>query len=147
MPTKIKEQEETTTKKRVRHSYIYAVGRRKTSIARVRLVKSGSGKIVVNEKSYDAYFPTFELKNTVIQPLQAVGKEKDLDFSIKVAGGGSRGQAEAIRHGVARALMVLDPDLKPALKAGGFLTRDSRRKERKKPGLLKARRAPQFSKR
>ena len=119
----------------------------KKSTARVRLIKNGTGKITVNEKSYDAYFPSFEFKNIITQPLEVVGKLKDFDFSIKVAGGGVRGQAEAARHGIARALVLFDADLKVLLKASTFLTRDSRRKERKKPGLRKARRAPQFSKR
>ena len=144
---KIKEQEIKPEKKRIRHTYIYAVGRRKKSTARVRLIKNGTGKITVNEKSYDAYFPSFEFKNIITQPLEVVGKLKDFDFSIKVAGGGVRGQAEAARHGIARALVLFDADLKVLLKASTFLTRDSRRKERKKPGLRKARRAPQFSKR
>lgn len=133
--------------KRVRHSYLYAVGRRKKSIARVRLFKKGEGKITINEKPSDEYFPTMELKQIIKQPLEKVGMLKDLDFSVKVAGGGVRGQAEATRHGIARALLVLDKDLRTTLKPEGFLKRDSRRKERKKPGLKRARRAPQWQKR
>ncbi|MFA6321984.1 MAG: 30S ribosomal protein S9 [Candidatus Buchananbacteria bacterium] len=142
-----KVKEPIVEKKRVRHSYLFAVGRRKKSIARVRLIKSGEGKITVNDKDYDKYFPTFELAENLRQPLEAVGKQKDFNFSIKVAGGGARGQAEAARHGIARALLIFDKDLKPTLKPLGYLKRDPRRKERKKPGLKKARRGPQWAKR
>jgi len=144
-----KEEPQTTEelkKKRVRHSYIYAVGRRKKAVARVRLFKKGDGKITVNEKDYSGYFPTLELRQIVKQPIEATG-QKDLNFSIKVGGGGVRGQAEAIRHGISRALVILEKDLRKTLKAEGYLRRDPRRKERKKPGLKRARRAPQFSKR
>lgn len=134
-------------KKRVRHSYLYAVGRRKSAVARIRLFKNGSGKIIVNEKNYNQYFPQPEFQQIILQPLEAVGKQKNLDFSIKVAGGGSRGQAEACRHGIARALVTADKDLRTTLKPLGFLRRDPREKERKKPGLKRARRAPQWSKR
>ena len=133
--------------KRVRHSYLYAVGRRKKAVARTRLFKKGTGKITVNEKEYDKYFPSMPLNQLIIQPLKATGKLKEFDFSIKVAGGGPVGQAEAVRHGIARALVVFDKDLRSALKPHNFLKRDPRRKERKKPGLKRARRAPQFSKR
>lgn len=145
---KADEVEETTdTKKRVRHSYLYAVGRRKKAVSRTRLYKKGTGKITVNEKDYTKYFPTFQLQQFITQPLEAVGKLKEFDFSIKVAGGGPAGQAIAIRHGISRVLLVFDKDLRTSLKPHGYLTRDSRRKERKKPGLKRARRAPQFSKR
>ena len=151
MPKIKKEEKETKAdepkKKRVRHSYLFAVGRRKKAIARVRLFKKGDGKIIVNEKEFDKYFPTFELQDIVKEPLEAIGKLKELKFTIKVAGGGSKGQAEAIRHGIARALLVLDQDLRKTLKPLGFLKRDPRRKERKKPGLKRARRAPQWAKR
>ncbi len=140
---------QTTTepKKRVRHSYLYAVGRRKSAVARVRLVKNGDGTITVNDKKYTDYFPHAEMSRLVTQPLEAVAKEKELNFSIKVAGGGPKGQAEAVRHGIARALLVLDETLRPILKPFGYLTRDPRVKERKKPGLKRARRSPQWSKR
>lgn len=133
--------------KRVRHSYLYAVGRRKRAIARVRLFKKGEGKITVNEKPFDKYFPTITLQRVITAPLEAVGMLKDFDFTIKVAGGGPQGQAIAVRHGISRALLVFDKDLRTSLKPHGFLKRDPRRKERKKPGLKRARRAPQFSKR
>lgn len=135
------------SKKRVRHTYLYAVGRRKKAIARVRLFKKGEGSIIVNEKPFDKYFASPELHKILLQPLEAVGRLKEFNFTIKVAGGGSKGQAEAARHGIARALLVFDKDIRPILKPHGLLTRDPRRKERKKPGLKKARRAPQWAKR
>ncbi len=147
---RVKKTEEKKTepeKKRVRHSYLYAVGRRKKAVARVRLFKKGKGKITINEKEYDKYFPTFQLKQIVLQPLEATGKLKEFDFTIRVAGGGKNGQAEAIRHSITRALVIFDKDLRKNLKNLGYLRRDPRRKERKKPGLKRARRAPQFSKR
>lgn len=147
-PKKIAEPKiEEAEKKRVRHSYLYAVGRRKKSVARVRLFKKGEGKITVNGKECDKYFPSFQLQQIIRQPLEAVGKLKEVDLSIKVAGGGAHGQAEAARHGIARALVILEKDLRKVLKPYGYLRRDPRRKERKKPGLKRARRAPQFSKR
>ena len=122
-------------------------GRRKSSVARVRLVP-GKGNITVNKKSLDEYFGGLELlKNEVKRPLQLVGAEGKFDVIATVAGGGTSGQSGALRHGVARALCVADPANRPALKAAGFMTRDQRMKERMKPGLKKARRASQFSKR
>ena len=135
------------SKKRVRHSYLFAVGRRKKAISRTRLYKKGTGKIIVNEKAFDKYFPTFQLQQFITQPLEAVGKLKEFDFTIKVQGGGPMGQAVAVRHGISRALLVFDQSLRTSLKPHGYLTRDPRRKERKKPGLKRARRAGQFSKR
>lgn len=123
-----------------------AVGRRKSAAARVRVDK-GSGKIVVNGKSLQEYFPHFEMRESVLAPLKALAKEKDLDFSVKVSGGGKKGQSVAVQLGIARALVVWNDDFKKTLKTLGFLTRDARVKERKKPGLKKARRAPQWSKR
>ncbi len=143
----IEKKEDDGLKKRVRHSYLYAVGRRKKSVARVRLYKKGEGKVTVNGKDVDNYFPHFELREIVRQPLLAVGKMKEFDITVKTAGGGMRGQAEATRHGIARVLVVFDKDLKQILKPFDYLTRDSRRKERKKPGLKRARRAPQWAKR
>ncbi|KKQ41167.1 MAG: Ribosomal protein S9 [Candidatus Magasanikbacteria bacterium GW2011_GWA2_37_8] len=123
-----------------------AVGRRKCAAARVRLTK-GEGKIVINGKPLSEYFPYFEEQQMVMSPLVAVDKAKEYDFSIKVAGGGKKGQAIAVRHGIARALLRWNEDFKKALKTLGLLTRDSRVKERKKFGLKKARKAPQWSKR
>jgi len=122
------------------------VGRHKCASARVRLEK-GSGKFVINGLSLEKYFPYFEWQETVLAPLKALAKEKDLDFSVKVVGGGKNGQAKAVRLGVARALVAWNIDFRKTLKSLGFLTRDPRVKERKKFGLKKARRAPQWSKR
>ena len=121
-------------------------GRRKTSIARVRLM-SGKGSITINEKSLDEYLPSDILKTIAKQPLNVTGTEGKFDVIVKVEGGGLSGQAGAIRHGISRALVKASEDNKATLKAAGFLTRDPRMKERKKPGLKKARKAPQFSKR
>lgn len=121
-------------------------GRRKKSIARVRLTE-GKGNIVVNGKTLDEYFGTEILKVIVKQPFAVTNTEGKYDVICKVTGGGFTGQAGAIRHGIARALNEANEDYRPALKANGFLTRDSRMKERKKYGLKKARKAPQFSKR
>jgi small subunit ribosomal protein S9 len=146
-PKKVEEKPEDQTKKRVRHTYLYAVGRRKKAIARVRLFKKGEGKITVNGQEYKKYFPTFELANMISLPLEKTGKLKEIDLSIKAAGGGKKGQAEACRHGIARALVIFDKDLRKVLKVESFLRRDPRRRERKKPGLKRARRAPQWQKR
>lgn len=126
--------------------YIYAVGRRKTAVAQVRLYKKGEGEIIVNGKSLDEYFPA-EQGEDVRLPLRLAGQTDKLKITVKVVGGGKNGQAEAVRHGLARTLIQLNPNFRKPLKKAGFLTRDSRRKERKKPGLKGARRAPQFSKR
>ena len=123
-----------------------AVGRRKKAIARVRLIP-GEGKIVINGREIDNYFGLETLKMTVRQPLALTALEGRYDVLVNVYGGGLAGQAGAIRHGVSRALIKADPELRPAVKKAGFLTRDPRMKERKKYGLKAARRAPQFSKR
>ena len=124
----------------------YGTGRRKRSIARVRLV-SGSGKITVNQKDIDEYFGVETLKVIIRQPLVATNTLDKYDVICKVVGGGISGQAGAIRHGLARALVEANAEYRPTLKSAGFLTRDARKKERKKYGLKKARKAPQFSKR
>ncbi len=123
-----------------------AVGRRKEAIARVRLTK-GTGLFVVNEKAVEKYFPSFELLQTVQAPLVQLSLRESFDVSVKVIGGGFRGQADAVRHGISRALLILEPEYRKTLRRLGYLTRDPRVKERKKPGLKRARRAPQFSKR
>ena len=123
-----------------------AVGRRKKAIARVRLIP-GEGKIVINGRDIDNYFGLETLKMTVRQPLALTSLEGRYDGLVIVYGGGLSGQAGAIRHGISRALIKADPELRPAVKKAGFLTRDPRMKERKKYGLKAARRAPQFSKR
>lgn len=124
----------------------YGTGRRKSSVARVYLVP-GNGKITVNKRSIDEYFSLETLKIIIKQPLDLTNTTSKYDVLVNVFGGGFTGQAGAIRHGISRALLELDQDFRPALKSAGFLTRDSRSKERKKPGLKGARRAPQFSKR
>ena len=134
------------TKLNVKSKTMRAVGRRKSASARVKIDK-GEGKIMVNGKPYEEYFPYFELQAIVLAPLKALAKEKDLDFSVKVSGGGKHGQAVAVQHGIARTLVIWNEDFKKTLKTLGLLTRDARVKERKKPGLKKARRAPQWSKR
>lgn len=125
--------------------YTYAVGRRKTSVAQVRVYK-GSGNFIVNGMFFNDYF-TENVANVALQSLEAVGMISDYDLSIVVTGGGKKAQAEATRHGVSRALLLINEELKPVLKAKGWLTRDARSKERKKPGLKRARKAPQWSKR
>ena len=124
----------------------YGTGRRKSSIARVYLVP-GTGKITINKRDIDEYFGLETLKVIVRQPLVATESEGKFDVLVNVTGGGYTGQAGAIRHGISRALLTVDEDFRPILKKAGYLTRDSRMKERKKYGLKKARRAPQFSKR
>ncbi len=126
--------------------YFYGTGRRKSSVARVR-VYAGTGKIIINDREIDDYFGLDTLKLIVRQPLALTETEEKFDIICRVAGGGVTGQAGAIRHGIARALLQYDESLRPALKKAGFLTRDPRMKERKKYGLKGARRAPQFSKR
>ncbi|MDO8626000.1 MAG: 30S ribosomal protein S9 [Candidatus Magasanikbacteria bacterium] len=125
---------------------LQTVGRRKRASARVRLTK-GSGKITINGEELNKYFPHFTLQSLVMSPLKAVAKEKDLDISAKVVGGGKHGQAEAVQLGIARALVIWNEDWRKTMKTQRFLTRDARIKERKKPGLKKARRGPQWSKR
>lgn len=124
----------------------YGTGRRKHAIARVYLVP-GEGNVVVNNKKLDQYFGRKTLEMLVLQPMEMTGVTGRFDVMCKVKGGGVSGQAGAVRHGIARALVQADPNLRPVLKRAGFLTRDPRMKERKKYGLKKARRAPQFSKR
>ena len=124
----------------------YGTGRRKSSIARVYLVP-GNGKITINKKDMDQYFGLETLKIIVRQPLEATNTLDKYDVLVNVRGGGFTGQAGAIRHGIARALLEADSEFRPTLKKAGYLTRDPRMKERKKYGLKEARRAPQFSKR
>lgn len=126
--------------------YYYGTGRRKKSVARVR-VYAGTGKITINDRDIDDYFGLETLKLIVRQPLALTGTSEKFDIVCRVNGGGVTGQAGAIRHGLSRALLQFDPELRQQLKKAGFLTRDPRMKERKKYGLKGARRAPQFSKR
>lgn len=123
-----------------------ATGRRKEAVARVRVVP-GSGNFEVNGKPIEEYFPTRAHRMVVASPLRLVGRDKDFDVVARIEGGGVAGQAGALRHGIARALIEIDPELRGVLKKEGYLTRDSREKERRKYGLKKARKAPQYSKR
>ncbi len=127
--------------------YFYGTGRRKSSVARVRLFENGTGAITINGRDIDEYFGLDTLKLIVRQPLVTTNLVGKVDIDVTVAGGGVSGQAGAIRHGISRALLVMNGEVRPALKEAGFLTRDPRMKERKKYGLKAARRAPQFSKR
>ena len=127
--------------------YLYGTGRRKHSVARVHLFPNGTGAITINGRDIDDYFGLDTLKMVVRQPLEATGNTGKMDIVATVAGGGVSGQAGALRHGIARALLLASEDYRPILKKAGFLTRDPRMKERKKYGLKAARRAPQFSKR
>ena len=131
---------------RVQHEKIRTVGRRKSASARVR-ISEGSGIVTVNGKPLAEYLPYAEWQEIVLAPLKALSKEKNTDVSAKVSGGGKKGQATATQLGIARALILWNEDFKKTLKSLGMLTRDARVKERKKPGLKKARRAPQWSKR
>lgn len=121
-------------------------GRRKEAVARVRL-RPGAGEFQLNGRTLEDYFPTRAHRMVVTSPLRLVGREKEFDVLARIEGGGISGQAGALRHGIARALIELDPELRPVLKKEGYLTRDAREKERRKYGLKKARKAPQFSKR
>jgi len=126
--------------------YYYATGRRKTAVARVRLFQ-GTGEIMVNGKPAQEYFPAARHLIDVMKPLRLANAEGQYSATIKVCGGGCSGQVGAVRHGLARALLVAEPDLRTTLKKAGLLTRDPRVKERKKPGLRRARRAKQYTKR
>ena len=130
-----------------KRKYNYGTGRRTSSVARVRVYENGTGAITINGRDIDDYFGLDTLKLVVRQPLVTSDMVGKVDVVITVCGGGVSGQAGAIRHGISRALVVMNPEFRPALKAAGFMTRDPRMKERKKYGLKGARRAPQFSKR
>lgn len=127
--------------------YFYANGKRKSAVARVRVYEKGQGRIVINGKPYKKYLTIKETYDIVQTPLRLTNHVKDMDIEVMVTGGGPHSQAEAIRHGITKALVTFDLTLRATLKKAGLLTRDSRVKERKKYGLKRARRAPQFSKR
>ena len=133
-----------SSKKKVQY---WGTGRRKKAVARVRLLPGGNGTIIINGRTIDEYCDLDTMKLVIRQPLVLTGTESKYDVYVNVNGGGFTGQAGAIRHGIARALIVAEPELRSAVKKEGYLTRDPRMKERKKYGLKKARRAPQFSKR
>ncbi len=127
--------------------YFEGTGRRKTSIARVRLFIPGDKYFLVNEKPLEKYFPTLELQEIIFSPLKLTDCLEQFNVSVRVKGGGLHSQSEAVRHGIAKALVIFNPELRKKLKKTGFLTRDSRMRERKKFGLKRARRAPQWQKR
>jgi small subunit ribosomal protein S9 len=143
----LEEEADKNADSKKKSEYLYAVGRRKTAVAKVKIMKKGNGEISVNGKEYKTYFPQTDLQRKVYSAIKTVGQTEKLDIIATVLGGGVSSQAEAIRHGISRALIQLNPNFKKPLKKAGFLTRDSRRKERKKPGLKRARKAPQWQKR
>ncbi len=126
--------------------YFYSVGKRKTAIARVKLFQDGAGKVQVNNQALKEYFAGTQIENATAA-LLLTSNLKNFDVEAQLVGGGKSAQSDALRHGISRALLLVNPDLRGELKSAGFLRRDSRKKERKKPGLHRARRAPQFSKR
>lgn len=134
-------------RKHVKRTYIFSVGRRKEAVARVRLHPAGQGEIVINGREFEKYFPSLEYQQLIRSPLVIAHLETQRNVSAKVAGGGTQGQADAVRLGIARALVKEDADLRIPLKRAGYLRRDPRVKERKKYGLKRARRAPQWQKR
>ena len=142
-----KETEKETVEKK--DKYFYAVGRRKTAIAKIKLFSSKEAKntFVINERKIKEYFPLERLIELIESPLLLVGENSKFKVEVKVVGGGTNAQAEAIRLGISRAMVIMDETLKKSLKDKGFLTRDSRKVERKKPGLKKARKSPQWAKR
>lgn len=137
----------TTAKKEKPANYFEAVGRRKTSVARVRLFGKGDAKITVNDKPFTEYFPTKAMQNAVEEPLKKMNLQGRFLITVRATGGGISSQSEAVRHGIARALTKFDAEFRKRLKKAGLLTRDPRMKERRKFGLKKARKAPQWSKR
>lgn len=146
-PTVAPPAEETIGDKKKKAEYLFGIGRRKSAAAQVRVYKKGTGMMTVNGKDFKVYFPASAQQEIATSPLKIVGQEEKLDVTVKVAGGGFMSQTEAVRHGLSRALLLLNPNFKKPLKKAGFLTRDPRKKERKKPGLKRARKAPQWAKR
>lgn len=141
------EEEKKAPKVKKRAKYYEGVGKRKTATARVRIFSQGEKSFLVNEKPLDKYFPIFQLQKISLSPLEIMDLVSKFGFSVKVKGGGLNAQAEAIRNGLSKALVIFNPDFRKKLKKAGFLTRDPRMRERKKFGLKRARRAPQWKKR
>jgi len=133
--------------KKKTNKYFEAIGRRKTSVARVRFFVPGDKSILINGKPAKNYFPTLELRQIVDSALKKMGVEENFQITVRLKGGGIHSQAEAVRHGISRTLVEFNQDFKKRLRKAGYLTRDPRMRERKKPGLKRARRAPQWSKR
>lgn len=144
---KTKKAKKTEKKTKKEDKYLEAIGRRKKAVARVRAWTKGKGEISVNGEPLKKYFPTKKLQNTIMAPLDKMNCSDRFKINVLIKGGGVHGQAEAVRHGIARILVIFNPDFKKRLKKTGYLTRDPRMKERKKFGLKKARRAPQWKKR
>lgn len=140
-------EEKDQKKTKEKEKYFYGRGGRKNSTAQARIFPKGKGEIIVNNKKFNEYFPNKELQETLLKPLVLTNYDKTVDVNLKVSGGGKIGQSQACRHAIARALELFNPETRPILKAEKLLTRDPRVKERKKPGLKRARRAPQWSKR
>ena len=134
-------------KEEVRSGYIESIGRRKTAVARVRVFTQGNKEFLINDKPYKLYFPEYQNQQTLLSPLDKMKCLDRFKISVKLRGGGIRAQAEAVRHGIARALVEFNPNFRKRLRKAGFLTRDPRERERKKFGLKRARRAPQWKKR
>jgi small subunit ribosomal protein S9 len=129
------------------NQYYEGVGRRKSATARVRVYPGGTGNVIVNDKPVGEYFPRLGDVASLLKPLEVAGMQGRLDLTVKVTGGGVTGQTDAVKLGVARALLEYQPELRPAMRKAGLLTRDAREKERKKPGLKRARKAPTYTKR
>lgn len=129
------------------NQYYEGVGRRKSATARVRVYPGGTGNVIVNDKPVAEYFPRLGDVTALLKPLEVAGMQGRLDLTVKVKGGGVTGQTDAVKLGVARALLEYQPELRPAMRKAGLLTRDAREKERKKPGLKRARKAPTYTKR
>ena len=139
--------DKTVTTPKVVKEYYYGCGKRKSAVARVRIFPNGKGNYIINGKALEDYTKLVNSAGVIKTPFKLTGNAKNFDVSVMVKGGGVSAQADAIRHGISRALLVYNDTLRKTLKAAGLLTRDARVKERKKPGLKRARRAPQFSKR
>ena len=135
------------TEQRQELRYYYGRGGRKSATAQVRVYPGGNGRIIVNDRPAEEYFPRWGDIHHITEPLEVVGLRNQVTITVRVKGSGLSGQAGAIRHGISRALLEMDPSLRPTLRKGGYLTRDARAKERKKPGLKRARKAPQYTKR
>jgi len=147
VPKRRKAEKPPEAKKTAKLKYFESTGRRKTAIARVRISEAAEKTVLINGKTLENYFPTFELRETVISPLKTTDSLKTFQATVRVRGGGINAQAEAVRHGIAKALVLFNPEFRLKLKKTGFLTRDPRMRERKKFGLKRARRAPQWQKR
>ena len=144
---KVKKEKKAVKEIKKKIKYFESLGRRKTATSRVRLSQGGEKTFLINGRPLENYFPTFELQEIVLSPLKLMDSVGQFTISAKIKGGGLHGQAEAVRHGITKSLVLFNPDFRKTLKKAGYLTRDSRMRERKKFGLKRARRAPQWQKR